>query len=278
MTMKTILITGANSGFGKLLTDAYIRQGHQVIATMRNVEQRRELFPELPNLHLIELDITKSGQREQVKSLIRDQFEGKLDILINNAGFGAYGALEDASDEFIAQQMNTNFLGTASLTRDMLPFVRQARGKIFFLSSIMGIVSMPLSSLYSASKFAIEGLVCGLRYEMAQFGVQVSSVCPGRHRTDFAKNMKWALENSKHSVYHRYYAGLNKMMMQLSTGKAVPASNVVEAILHASNRKTLPPRIIVGSDAQGLAMLFKILPMKLYYALTQRIFNQKLLS
>jgi short-subunit dehydrogenase len=278
MTTKTVLITGSSSGFGKLLVDTYLREGHQVIATMRNVEQRKELFPELYNLHLVELDITNKQQRDQLKTMINQKFAGKIDILINNAGYGAYGALEDASDEFLFDQMNTNFLGTAALTRDLLPFLRLAQGKIFFISSIMGLVSMPMSSIYSASKFAIEGLVAGLRYETSRFGVQVTSICPGRHRTDFAKNMKWTIQETQSSVYHSYYQGVKRMMHQLSTGKAVPAQQVIDAILKAQDQKTLPPRIIVGKDAKSLAMLSKILPINLYYLLTQRLFNKKLLS
>lgn len=273
-----ILVTGANSGFGKLMTDAALAQGHTVIACMRQVEKRRALFAKNENLHFVELDLNEREDRENVARTIREQFQGKLDVLINNAGYGAYGALEDASDEFIDYQIQTNFNSQAKLTRDLLPYLRAAKGRIYFMSSIMGLVAMPLSSLYCASKFALEGLARGLAYELAPFDVQVTTVCPGRHRTDFAHNLKWAREDIEQSAYHKLYRGLMKMMTRMREGKAVPAENVSRAVIKSLGQKRLPQQIIVGQDALSLAMLKKLLPVRLYFSLTNFVFHKGVLK
>ncbi len=267
---KTIVITGASSGFGRLLVEDLLAKGHTVIATMRSLESRRASFKIHPELHLLELDLLSAADRENLVKTIQEKFHHKLDVLINNAGFGVYGALEDASDELIDLQMNTNLNGQAKLTRDLLPFLRESGGQIFFFSSIMGLVSMPLSSLYSASKFAIEGLAQGLRYELAPFGVQVCTVCPGRHRTDFAKNIQWT--NDQGSAYSKFYQGLKGMMKKFSEGKEIPASNVVDKVVEAIQQDSNKARLIIGSDARGLNLLQKVLPHGLYLALTRRIF------
>lgn len=275
---KTILITGAGSGFGKLMAEELAAEGAIVIATMRNLEVREKDFKQNENIHFYELDINDKSQREKIVKIISSEFNGKLDVLVNNAGYGAYGALEDADDDFINNQFQTNVYSTAILTRELLPFLQKTKGKVLFFSSIMGIVSMPLSSLYSSSKFAIEGLAQGLRYELAYMGIQVATICPGRHRTNFGNNMRWATSNVEKSNYEVYYRGLKKMMESFKAGKEIPASNVSKEVVRIIKRKTIPSRIIIGKDANALYMLHKILPQEFFMKLTSGLYKKGLLK
>lgn len=275
---KIILITGAGSGFGKLMAEELAEQGAIVIATMRNSDARKKDFKPNENIHYYELDINDKAQREEIVKVISNEFNGKLDVLINNAGYGAYGALEDSDDSFIKDQFETNVYSTAIFTRELLPFLQSAKGKVLFFSSIMGIVSMPLSSLYSSSKFAIEGLAQGLRYELAYMGIQVATICPGRHRTNFGNNIKWATDNVESSNYELYYNGLKKMMGSFKTGKEIPASNVSQEVAKIIKRKTIPSRIIIGKDAKALYMLHKILPQEFFMKLTSALYRKGLLK
>lgn len=277
---KIILITGAGSGFGKLMAEEFASQGTTVIATMRNVEARKLEFSvdSHKNIHFYELDINNKSQRDEVINAIKNKFNGELDVLINNAGYGAYGALADSDDNFIGDQFQTNVYSTAIFTRELLPFLEAKKGKVLFFSSIMGIVSMPLSSLYSASKFAVEGLAQGLRYELAYMGIQVATVCPGRHRTNFGNNIKWATTVSEKSNYALYYSGLKKMMNSFKTGKEIPASNVSKAVVALVNKKSIPSRVIIGSDAKALYLLHKILPQEFFMNLTGKLYKKGLLK
>ena len=163
--MPTVLITGCSSGFGRALVPRYLELGWNVIATFRSgaskepghpfeSEQRR--FPN--SLHTVPLDITSDVDRARAATLISDKFEGKLACLINNAGQGTFGAFEDFSPEQIRSQMEVGFFGALFLTRSLAPALRKAQGRVLVVSSLCGYTGMPLSSLYCASKHALEGL------------------------------------------------------------------------------------------------------------------------
>lgn len=271
---RVVLITGANSGFGKLMVERFSSNGDRVIAGMRNSNERKNIFQHLKNVDCIEMDLTKDSDISALVEHIKNQY-GQLDILINNAGFGAYGAFEDISKEMIQSQMNVNFFSTAILTQKLIPYLKKSKGKIIFLSSVMGYASMPLSSIYSASKFAVEGLAQGLMYELAPFGVDVCLVCPGRHRTQFADNIKWAAF-PEGGDYANLYQGLQKMMNKLRNEKPIPASNVSDKIFETVNLSKMPNKVIVGDDAKAIYFLSKLLPFNLFIKLTARIYNKGL--
>lgn len=203
--MRKVLITGATSGFGKLLVDAFLTNGDFVIASGRQLNSRPEIFENERVKYSrrfleIEMDVTLADQVQQAASLIKQKL-GHIDILINNAGFGLFGALEDIQDPEIRYQMEVNFFGTVSVTRAFLPMLRIARGKIFNFSSVFGFMGFPLTSLYCASKFAVEGLTESLRGELAPHGVQVCLIEPGGYRTNFGKNLSWS-QADPDSIYH----------------------------------------------------------------------------
>jgi NAD(P)-dependent dehydrogenase (short-subunit alcohol dehydrogenase family) len=272
---KTILITGCSSGFGKLMVDHFVSKGHRVIATMRNPERAQSLFKfQYDNLHIEGLDVSNDIDRKKLATVIASKFQGQLDVLINNAGFGAYGAIEDMSEELLRKQMEVNFFGAALLTRDMLPMLRKSRGKIINISSVMGIGSMPLSAAYSASKFALEGLAEGLAYELAPFGVQVSNVQPGRHRTGFVGGVQWASNES--SAYRRFVLNLKAKMAEFAKGKEIPASNVVKVVSKLVEKKKIPLQVLVGQDAVSFGLMKRLLPTNLFYSLMARVYQKAL--
>lgn len=276
--MAVVLVTGSNSGFGKLIVQDLLSAGHSVIATMRKAEQRKTTFSELEqkNLLVLQLDITNDSERKAVFKEVEKRF-AKLDVLVNNAGVGLYGPLENISEEELRRQMEVNFFGAALLSKLFLPLLRVSSGKIINISSMMGFSSMPLSSAYSASKFALEGLSQGLAYELKPFGVQVCNVQPGRHRTNFSSNLFWAagLEDIN-GVYYNQVTNLKGLMNKLATGKPVPASNVSLKVLNLVNSKHIPMHLPVGNDAVITNLLKKILPISLFFKMTSFVFARLL--
>lgn len=254
--MRTILITGCSSGFGLDLVKLFLANGDKVVATLRKLEERKNIFERLlatygERLILKELDVTNRSQMDQVVNSLNS-----LDILINNAGYGHFGSLEDASIEQMNYQMEVNFFGPALLIKKTLPLLRKSKGKIFNISSLVGNGGMPLSTIYSASKFALEGLTEGLIYELAPFDVQVCSICPGGHRTGFTDNMVWSSSIGKEdSIYRPQIQILERMIAKLTTGKETPKSNVTKRILTLSRQKKIPIRVFIGKDAKFYNLL-----------------------
>lgn len=270
--MKVILITGSSSGFGKEMTVDLLKAGHRVIASMRNAHEREHLFSNIPenlkaNLTLLPLDVTLEEERKATSQFIKEKFDGKLDILVNNAGYGMYGALEDISEEQIRHQLEVNFFGATLLIRELLPYLRESKGKIINISSLMGRFSLPLGSVYSASKYAMEGITEGLYYELKPFGVQITTVEPGAHRTGFIKAVIWG-EGSKNekSPYYFLTNALEGFMQKMaSRDKGTPSKGVSVLVQKLINSRKMPRRVLVGKDAVATGWMQKILPESIYH-------------
>lgn len=187
MTAKTWFITGASSGFGWAFADYALAQGHNVVATARRTAPLEELAALAPERVLaLTLDVTVPAEAERAVAAAMERF-GRLDVVINNAGFGVVGAFEETSDEELRAQMETNFFGAMNVTRAVLPTLRgQRSGAIVNISSLGGQLSFAGFSAYSASKFALEGASEALAQEVAPFGIKVLIVEPGQFRTDLA--------------------------------------------------------------------------------------------
>lgn len=184
---KTILITGASSGFGRHCAMLFEKNGWNVIASMRAPDRETE-FREKKSILLSRLDVT---DRQSIASTVEAGIErfGQIDVLMNNAGFGASGFFEEASEEEIDTIIRTNFLGALHVTRAVLPVMRNQRsGMIINLTSIAGLVGIPMMSLYSASKFALEGFSESLRYELKDYGIEVRTIAPGGFKTAYGRN------------------------------------------------------------------------------------------
>jgi len=190
LAQKTVLITGASSGFGLLTAITLARRGWRVLATVRDLsrcgrlEETARAAGVLDRIEFIALDVTDNGQIADLAASIASR-PSRLDAVVNNAGFAMAGFAEDVSDAELRRQFDTNFFGAAAVTRAFLPLMRrQGSGYIVMLSSISGRMGFPGVSSYSASKFALEGWAEALRLEMKPLGVHIVLVEPGSFETD----------------------------------------------------------------------------------------------
>lgn len=207
---QVILITGSSTGFGRLFAETLLRHGHTVFATMRdpagrnaqNATQLRSLAErESLHLHVLELDVTDDASVEQA---VRTAIEhcGRIDVAINNAGYGIIGLAEAVTTEQARQIMDTNFLGAVRVNRAVLPHMRrQCSGLLLHISSGAGRVVVPSMGLYCASKFALEALAETYRYELAGQGIESVIVEPGAYQTAVFGNIVMAADESRTNTY-----------------------------------------------------------------------------
>lgn len=192
---KVVIITGASRGFGELIAKKFQKEKFQVIATMRNVDSSPNLM-KLDNVDIKKLDVTNKSDIKNVVDFTIKKY-GRIDILINNAGYGAFGLLEEASEQEIRNQFDVNYFGLIDCIRGVLPQMRKQKdGVIINISSIAGRFGLPFTSLYNSSKFAVEGLTECLHYELSLFGIDIKTVAPGSFRTGFHDSVNFT-ENEK---------------------------------------------------------------------------------
>ena len=249
---KVALVTGSSSGIGFETSLALARNGFYTFATMRNIskgEKIKELAKKenLP-IEIIELDVDKENS---VKNTINTIIEKKqrVDVLVNNAGWGLWGSVEDVSiDEFKAQ-FETNFFSIIRMIQEVAPIMREQKsGHIINISSIAGRIGFPISPAYISSKFALEGLSESLRFELMPFGVNVIIIEPGMIKTNFFEPMKLGKKAENTDAYknitEKVLSGV-KMMAQMATDPKEVSNTIIQAI---KEEKPLP-RYIVGNDA-----------------------------
>lgn len=247
---KTVLITGTSSGIGRETAKLFQAKDWNVIATMRSPEQEKELT-QLDNVLVTKLDVLDLDSiRDAVHSGIQEF--GSIDVLVNNAGYGAYGPLESFSRDRILRQFNTNVIGLLDVTKAILPHFRQNRsGIIINISSVGGKITFPLGALYHGTKFAVEGISESLNYEVEQFGVQVKLVEPGMIATDFA-GRSFDFSNDESMVEYQAIVGSLMTALPLMTQNASPASSVAEVIVEAATDGKNQLRYLAGEDARLL--------------------------
>jgi len=209
---KTIFITGASRGFGKLWAEAFLKRGDKVVATARDLNSLDDLVNQYGNNILqLQLDVNDRDADFAAIKKAKEHF-GSVDVLINNAGYGLFGSIEETSEKEARDQMETNFFGLLWLSQAVLPVMReQGHGHIIQLSSILGLVAVPVLGIYNASKFAVEGLGATLAAEVKGFGINVTLVEPNGFSTD------WGSASSVHTVGMPEYDAL-KAAMQERTG------------------------------------------------------------
>lgn len=246
---KTILITGASSGIGKATAIHFHQQGWNVIATMRTPEKETELN-KLENVQLEKLDVL---DLESINQAIQNGIQkyGKVDALVNNAGYGAYGPLEAFPRENIVKQFNTNVIGLMDVTKAIIPHFRANKdGVIVNISSIGGQMTFALGSLYHGTKFAVEGISESLHYEMKEIGVKVKIVEPGMIATDFG-GRSFDFQAGEIADYQPIIGALMKQW-QNPENSSSPANLVAEVIYSAVTDDTEQLRYRAGDDANFL--------------------------
>lgn len=242
--LQTVFITGSSTGIGRETARLFQARGWNVIATMRTPESETELN-RFDNVRVLRLDVTDEASiREAVAEGVRAF--GSIDVLINNAGFGAYGPLEATSLETIRRQFDTNVVGLLAVTRAVLPDMRRrGRGTIVNISSMGGRVAFPLGSLYHGSKFAVEGLSEALAYELGAIGVRVKLVEPGMTKSDFGSR---SLVFSADESMPEYAALVKGTVEAFATLPAAETSDVAEAIFAAATDGKDRLRYPTGTD------------------------------
>ncbi|MCG8700100.1 MAG: SDR family oxidoreductase [Bacteroidales bacterium] len=247
---KTVLITGASTGIGRATAIYFQEHGWNVIATMRTPEKEEELT-KLENVWVAKLDVTEIDSITETITKGIEKF-GKIDVLVNNAGYGAYGPLETFPRENIIKQFNTNVIGLLDVTKALLPHFRTNKeGVVINISSVGGKLTFPFGSLYHGTKFAVEGITESLVFELGQLGIKAKIVEPGTIATDFSgRSFDYQIDESI-AEYKTMGDTLMKGIaaLQSDSGRASHPSVVAEVIFKAATDNTAQVRYTAGNDA-----------------------------
>ncbi|WP_063064153.1 oxidoreductase [Nocardia violaceofusca] len=241
-------ITGTSSGFGRAIAEAVLAEGGSVVATARTPESLADLRDRDPERVLVaQLDVTDPASITAAVEEARVRF-GRIDVLVNNAGYGLRGALEECDDEQLRTLMETNVWGLISVTKAVLPLMRAQRsGHIVQLSSVGGVRARLGGTPYALSKFAVEGLSEGLSYEVAPFGIKVTIVEPGPFRTDFAgRSIQWAEPMPE---YAPIFAEERERFQAQNGAQPGDPARAAEAVLRAVAMDEPPLRLPLGPEA-----------------------------
>ena len=247
---KVALVTGSSSGIGYETSLALAREGYFTYATMRDLKKEETIKKiaaeeNLP-LKVIELDVDNDDSvQNAVKTIIEEK--QRIDVLVNNAGWGIWGTAEDVSIEEFRAQFETNFFSVVRMIQKVAPIMRkQGTGDIVNISSIAGRIGFPVSTAYISSKFAIEGLSESLRYELGPFGIDVIIIEPGVIKTNFFDSMKTAkkADDAYKEITEKVISGV-KMMAEMGT----PPKEVANVIIKSLKDEKPLPRYVVGNDA-----------------------------
>lgn len=240
--MKTIFITGASSGIGKATAQLFQSKGWHVIATMRNPEKETALT-QLDNITVMPLDVTNV---EQIESTVAKAISlCKIDVVLNNAGYGLMSSLEALTDEKIVRQVDTNFLGTVRVTKAFIPYFREHKSGLFInVTSIGGHTGFPFTSIYNGTKWAVEGWSECLSIELSMFGVGVKTVAPSATNTNLF---------SHHSDVKPlpFYEAVEKKMLSMIKPASLP-EEIADVIYEAATDNKDQLRYFAGKSSQAI--------------------------
>ncbi|MFT8363309.1 MAG: oxidoreductase [Sporolactobacillus sp.] len=247
MTEKVWLVTGTSTGFGEKLVDELIQQNQLVVATARN-PQKIAGWQTHDNVIIAPLDVTDKTQIKQAVQAAVDKW-GRIDVLVNNAGWGYFGSVEESVEQDVRAMMETNFWGTSSVTRAVLPIMRAQRsGYIINITSIAGLVGTPAFGYYNATKHAVEGLMKALSQEVQPLGIHVTNIEPGPFRTDWAGRSHLAA-SAEIADYDQTAHAHTKTVEGFSGQQAGSPELVAKAILKLSRMAEPPLHFLAGENA-----------------------------
>jgi NADP-dependent 3-hydroxy acid dehydrogenase YdfG len=242
-------ITGASTGFGRLLAEQTLRAGHKVIATARKPEQIANLGHHYSDRCLVlPLDVTNQAQVDSAVTQAFAKF-GQVDVLVNNAGYGVAGAIEEVSEAEFMPMFETNVFGLLRVTRAFLPYLRKQRsGHILNLSSIGGVVASPGIGFYNSTKFAVEGISEALAAELAPLGVRVTIIEPGPFRTDFL-GRSGVLAKDRIADYDSTAGNMRKYFAENDGKQPGDPVRAVQAMMQVVESPEPPLRLLLGASA-----------------------------
>lgn len=270
-TKQTILITGASSGIGKATAIYFSRKGWNVAATMRDPSKEAELR-ELSNVKLFALDVTDPASVDLAfKNIIHEY--GKIDVLVNNAGYGSDGIFEAMDDEFIRKQFETNVFGLLRMTREAMKHMRPNRaGTIVQVASVGGRVAFPLYSIYHASKWAVEGFSESLQFEAEQFNIRIKIIEPGAIKTEFYGRSRAYIKPTDTKDYDAFITNIEKL--NLETGnKGAGAETVAKTIYRSVTDNSRKLRYPVAFPSNILLPMKRFLPASWYYGFVRKSYG-----
>ncbi|BEP64732.1 oxidoreductase (plasmid) [Variovorax sp. V213] len=248
---KVWFITGAGSGIGAGTVRAALAAGDRVVATGRNLQKLRTAFAEAAtgNLEILQLDVSDEAQASAAIDQALQKF-GRIDVVLNNAGYGLIGNFEELATQEIERQFATNFWGVSHVMRAALPVMRKQRcGHIINMSSVAGVVGMKHCSAYGASKFAVEGLSLAVAEEVERFGIKVTAVEPGFFRTDLldAANVQWP----SHRVddYAAAELGAQEMWSPYDGKQPGDPDKLGQVLVKLAGMEAPPRLFVAGADA-----------------------------
>ena len=271
---KNIFITGTNSGFGKATVEQFAQAGWNVAATVRDLSQHAQLFNDLPNVTLYELDVTDFEQVESVASRVIAQL-GTVDVVVNNAGYCLMGPTETTTMAQIKAQYDTNVFGLLAVTKAFIPHFRANQNGMFInLASSSARFNYPFIAAYGSSKWAVRGISESLAIELAPFNVQVKTIYPGLHATKIFTKLDDGFEHSNpaFAFYEKYFKTF--LFSQTSLPSATSPTNIAHEIYRAATQPNGKLNIISGGDAKLYAFLQKILPEKMFQKMLLRTMMQ----
>jgi NAD(P)-dependent dehydrogenase (short-subunit alcohol dehydrogenase family) len=271
---ELVLITGTSSGIGLAAAVECAAAGHQVVATMRNLDRRKPLEEAAKArgvaVHVEQLDVTADGVGAKVRELVLKY--GPIYAAVNNAGIAVGGPFEEQSEIDVREQFETNVFGLMAVTRAVLPSMRAARrGRVINVSSLAGRVAFPLLSAYAASKHAVEGFSESLRWEVEPFGIDVCLVEPGTFKTPvFSINQRRAAGFASDGPYKALNEGVERLVAE-ETEKTLPPEPVGRAIARLVSEPSPRFRTLVGIDARTLVTLRRMVPDRLFASGIRRL-------
>jgi len=252
---KVWFITGANRGLGAAITRAALRAGHRVVASGRDANLLQTAFKDedAERLLTVELDVTSPTQIQLAIDAALAQFS-RIDVLVNNAGYGQLGQFEEICADAIQAQFATNVFGLMHVTRAVLPVMRKQRhGHLLNVSSIGGMAGFAGASVYCASKFAVAGFSASLALELEPFGIHVTSVLPGFFRTDFLDSTSVRYGDKVMGDYAAISSSLRTEFDSYNHNQPGDPSKLAEALIAVVESPTPPTHFVVGSDAVSMA-------------------------
>lgn len=269
MPQPSVLITGCSSGIGRALADAFKAGGYAVWATARKDSDLAAL--EQAGLHAVQLDVNDGEALQQLATRLSEEIGG-LDVLINNAGYGAMGPLLDGGVEAMRKQFETNVFSIVGVTRALFPLLRRSRGLVVNIGSVSGVLVTPFAGAYCASKAAAHALSDALRMELAPFAVEVMEVQPGAIASSFASNASQQAEAliREDSPWWPLREGI-RARANASQDNPTPASDFAAQLLAAVQRDKRPRLLRLGNGSRALPLLAALLPK----ALLERILRKR---